>query len=211
MMVAGRARASPCGPSRRRRSAAPSASVPPRGEDHLGGLGGELAAGIRGAGLHDDRPALDRPRDVERAAHREILALVVRARAASLGIEIDAALDIADEGVVGPAVPQPGHDVEELARAAVALAVLDMCSSRPKFSAASGLEVVTRFQPARPPLIWSSEAKRRAIVIGLARRWSRRWRSARDARSTHRQRRQQGQRVERGHRGAALQRLASAC
>jgi hypothetical protein len=38
-----------------------------------------------------------------------------------------------------------------------------MCSSSPKFSAASGLEVVTMFQPARPPLMWSSEAKRRAI------------------------------------------------
>ena len=37
------------------------------GEHHLGRLGGELAAGIGGAGLHDHRPALDRPRDVERA------------------------------------------------------------------------------------------------------------------------------------------------
>jgi hypothetical protein len=33
----------------------------------------------------------------------------------------------------------------------------------PKFSAASGFEVVTMFQPARPPLMWSSEAKRRAM------------------------------------------------
>ena len=35
-------------------------------------------------------------------------------------------LDIADEGVVGPAVPQPGDDIEELAGAAIALAVLHM-------------------------------------------------------------------------------------
>jgi hypothetical protein len=38
-----------------------------------------------------------------------------------------------------------------------------MCSSRPKLSAASGLDVVTMFQPARPPLMWSSEANRRAM------------------------------------------------
>ena len=34
------------------------------------------------------------------------------------------ALDVADEGVVGPAVPQAGDHVVELARAAVALGVL---------------------------------------------------------------------------------------
>jgi hypothetical protein len=43
-----------------------------------------------------------------------------------LGVKIDAALDIADEGVLGPAVPQPGHDIEELAGPAVAFAVLHM-------------------------------------------------------------------------------------
>ena len=43
-----------------------------------------------------------------------------------LGIEIDAVLDVADEGVVGPAVPEAGDDVEELAGAAVALAMLHM-------------------------------------------------------------------------------------
>ena len=41
-----------------------------------------------------------------------------------VGVEVDAALDVAHEGVVGPAVPQAGDDVVELARAAVALAVL---------------------------------------------------------------------------------------
>ncbi len=60
-----------------------------RGEHHLGGLGRELAAGLRGAGLHDDRPALDRPGDVERPAHREILALVVQ-HMQLVGVEIDA-------------------------------------------------------------------------------------------------------------------------
>ena len=36
------------------------------------------------------------------------------------------ALDVADEGVVGKAVPQAGHDIVEFARAAIALVVLDM-------------------------------------------------------------------------------------
>ena len=87
-----------------------------RGEHRLRGLGGELPAGLRRAGLHDHRPALDRARDVERAAHREVFALVAE-HVHLGGIEIDAVLDVADEGVVRPAVPQAGHDVVELARA----------------------------------------------------------------------------------------------
>ena len=82
-----------------------------------------------------------------------------------LRIEKDASLHIANERVVRPAIPQPGHDVEELARATIALAC-STCSSRPKFIAASGLEVVTTFQPARPPLMWSSEANFRATWYG---------------------------------------------
>ena len=122
-----------------------------RGEHRLRRLGRELAAGLGGAGLDDHRPALDRPRDVERAAHRQVLALVVE-HVQLVGIEIDAVVDVADEGVVRPAVPQAGHHVVELARAAIALAVLHMLVS-PKLSAASGLEVVTMFQPARPLLM----------------------------------------------------------
>ena len=94
-------------------------------KDHLRGLGREMAAGIRGTGLDDDWPALDRPRDVERPAHRQDLALVFE-HMQPLGIERDALLDVADEGVLGPAVPQAGHDVEELAGAAVAHAMIHM-------------------------------------------------------------------------------------
>ena len=38
----------------------------------------------------------------------------------------------------------------------------------PKFSAASGLAVVTRFHPARPLLRWSSEANLRAMMYGCS-------------------------------------------
>ena len=74
------------------------------GEHHLGRLRGELAPGLGGAGLHDDWPALHRPRDVQGAAHREIFPLVVE-HMHPLGVEIDAALDVADEGVVGELNP----------------------------------------------------------------------------------------------------------
>src|SRR5262252_10893679 len=81
-------------------------------KDDLGGFSGDLAAGFRCACLNDDRPSLDLTVYVRRAAHREKLALVIQ-HMQPLGIEIDAVLDIADEGVVGPAVPQSGDDLEE--------------------------------------------------------------------------------------------------
>jgi hypothetical protein len=70
-------------------------------------------------------------------------------------------LDVADEGIVGPAVPQAGHHVEELARALVALAMLHVLVM-PKFSAASGLEVVTSSSPRARREMWSSDANLRA-------------------------------------------------
>ena len=72
------------------------------GEHRFRRLGGELAPGIGRAGLHDHRPALHRPRDVQRPAHGEIFPLVVQH--VHLGrIEIDAVLGVADEGIVGKA------------------------------------------------------------------------------------------------------------
>src|SRR5205807_10187902 len=91
-------------------------------KNHLGGFGGKLAAGVRGAGLDNDRPALDWARDVQRPTHRQELALMVE-HVHAVGIEINAFLDITDKSVLGKTVPQTGHDVEELAGAAIALAV----------------------------------------------------------------------------------------
>ena len=95
------------------------------GENDFRGLGGELAARVGRARLHDDRPALDGPRDVEGAADFEKLALVVEGVHA-VGIEIDARLDVADERVFGETVPETGHDIVELARAAISLIVVQM-------------------------------------------------------------------------------------
>ena len=93
------------------------------GEHGLRGLGRELLAVVGGAGLHDHRPALRGARDVERAAHFQIFALVVE-HAHFGGIEIQALLDVAHEGVVGEGIPQTGDDVVELAGPLVALGML---------------------------------------------------------------------------------------
>src|SRR5262249_48202354 len=41
-----------------------------------------------------------------------------------LRIEKDAVIDVADESILGPTVPQSGHDIVEFARAAITLAML---------------------------------------------------------------------------------------
>ena len=76
----------------------------PGGEDHLGGFGGDLPPGIRGPGLHDHRPALHRPRHIQRPAHRKLRPLMVQHMHPGRVPE-NAALHIADEGVIGKTVP----------------------------------------------------------------------------------------------------------
>src|SRR5262249_47800806 len=75
-----------------------------------------LTGGVRGRGLDDDRRALNRARDVERAAYRQVFALVVE-HMQLVGIEIKSAIGVADEGVIRPAIPKAGLHVVELARA----------------------------------------------------------------------------------------------
>src|SRR5262249_19519185 len=77
----------------------------------------------------DDRPTLDRAGDVERAAHRQVFALVVE-HMQLVGIEIKSAIGVADEGVIRPAIPKAGHHVIELARAGVALSMHDKARRR---------------------------------------------------------------------------------
>ena len=95
------------------------------GEHHFRGFGGDLTAGLGRAGLDDHRPALDGAGDVQRTADRIVRAFVVQ-DVHAVGIEIDAVFNVADERVVGPAVPKAGHDVIEFARFAVAGGVFDV-------------------------------------------------------------------------------------
>ena len=175
-----------------------------RGEHHFGGLGGELAAGVGGAGLHDHRPALHRARDVERAAHREVFALVVE-HVHLVGVEEHAALDVADEGVVGPAVPQAGDDVVELAGALVALVVLHVlvhAEVERGVRIGGGDDVPAGAAVAQ--VIERGEAAR--DVIGRV-EGGRAGGDEADALGVLRQRRQQRERLERGRGVAALERI----
>ena len=109
--------------------------------------------------------ALRRTGAVERAAHREILALVIE-QSDLVAVEEEPALLVEDEGVVGPAVPQILDDIDELAGALVAVIMLDMLVAAEILARPPALELVTTFQPARPLLSQSSAAKRRATLKG---------------------------------------------
>jgi hypothetical protein len=95
------------------------------GEDDSGSLGGELPSRFRRAGLNDNRPTLNGTRDVERSANPKKLALVVE-DVQLFGIEIDAGFDVANKGVVCPAVPEARYHVKEFACTTIARRVLDM-------------------------------------------------------------------------------------
>src|ERR1700724_1848546 len=69
--------------------------------------------------------ALRRPPHLEGAAHREMLSLVVQHMQLG-GVGIAPGDAVADERVVVPTVPQPAHDLDELDRTFVALAMLIM-------------------------------------------------------------------------------------
>ena len=123
----------------------------------------------------------------------------------ALGVEVDAALDVPHERVVRKAVPQPGDDVVELARATVTLIVLyvlfqsevERCVGvrcRDDVPAcATATDVIERREAAR-------DVKR--LVEGR-----RRGRDEANMLCCPGERGEQRERFERGHRVAALQRL----
>ena len=179
-----------------------------RGEHRFGGLRREAPAGVRRAGLHDHRPALHGTRNVERAAHREILALVAE-HVHPGGIEEDAAVDVADEGIVRPRVPQAGHDIVEFARALVALAVLHQCvhaEIQRRVGVGGGDDVPAGAAAAQ--MIERGEAAR--DVIGRVER-GRAGRHQADVLGHLRQCRKQRERLERRDGVAALQAPRPAC
>ena len=155
-----------------------------RGEHQLGGAGGELAAGIGGAGLHQHRPALRRTRDVQRAADGEVFAPVVQ-RVQLVGVEEDAAVLVADESVVFPTVPQAGDDLGELHRTVVAIRVRVMLLA----AVVEGLGLVVRRHqvPAgtsAADLVQRGELPRQRIGLAVGRWW--RWPLGRDGGSPRR-------------------------
>src|SRR5580700_6090100 len=73
-------------------------------KNNFSGLRGELAACIRRAGLYDNGPALNRTRNIEWAANFQKLSIVVK-DVELFGIEVDACFHVANERIVGPAIP----------------------------------------------------------------------------------------------------------
>ena len=80
---------------------------------------------FRCSSLDDDRPALDRAGNIQRPPHGKMRPLVVQ-HMRLLGVEIDTGLDVTDEGVVRPTVPQASDNIEELTRATIALSMLQV-------------------------------------------------------------------------------------
>ena len=111
---------------------------------------------------------------------RQILALVIE-HMHLLRIEEDAALGIADEGIVGKAVPQAGDDIVEFPRALIALAMLDMLvEAEIQRCVRVGRGDDVPAGAAAADMVERGETA--GDVIGLRRRWSRRWRQGRYAR-----------------------------
>ncbi len=175
-----------------------------RGEHRLRGFGRKLAAGFRGAGLHDHRPALHRAGDIHRSAHRKIFALVIE-HMHFRRIEKHAVLDVADPGIVRPTVPQPRHHVIEFARPAIALAVLHVvvhAEIQRRIGIGGGDDIPAG--AACRKMIERGETARDVIGRVEGRRAGG---DEADALGDLRQRRQQRERLERGRGVAALERV----
>ena len=144
------------------------------------------------------------PRDVERAAHREMLALVVEHMQFG-GVEIEPAFGVADEGVVGKAVPQAGHHIVEFPRPVIALVMLDMlveAEIQRGIGIGRGDDVPAG--AAAADMVERGEAAGDVIGRVEGRRCGG---DQADMVGDGGQRRQQRERLERGHRVAAPQRL----
>ena len=90
------------------------------GEDHFRRIGGELAAIVGGAGLHDHRLALGRAGHIERAAHVIKIAVMIE-HMHLRAVGEDALRLVAHKGVPIPGIPEGAHHLDEFAGALVAL------------------------------------------------------------------------------------------
>ena len=122
----------------------------------------------------------------------------------AVGIEINAFLDITHKSVLGKTVPQTGHDVEELAGAAIALAVVHVLG-QPEIQRGVGIGGGDQVPAGAAAADMVERGKAAGDHIGRL-EGRRGGGDQPQMLGAHRQHRQQGQGIERGHRGAALQR-----
>src|SRR5262249_57131103 len=90
--------------------------------------GGDSLANLRSACLNQNRPSLRRTPDRQGSTNGEVLSRVIEDMHLFL-IEEHARLLIQHERVVVPAVPEAGHNIDELFRAFVALVVGEMLAA----------------------------------------------------------------------------------
>ena len=122
-----------------------------------------------------------------------------------IGVEEQPLLDIAEEGVVGPGIPQPGDDLEKLAGAGVAGGVVEMrvAAEVQRLVRVAGGDEVPAGASLRDMIERGEFAGHMVgLVVGGGGGGDQP-----DPLRHHGQRRQQRQRVERGDGGRALQRL----
>ena len=93
--------------------------------DHIGGSRCQFTPVLGRAGLHDHRVALRGRGDVQRAAHREVFALVIEHMPLAFVVEL-ARRFVVEEGIRVPGVPQPLYNVDEFARALVPGGVIEL-------------------------------------------------------------------------------------
>ena len=122
-----------------------------------------------------------------------------------VGIEEKAVFDVANEGIVGPGIPQPGDDVVEFPRAAIALAVLHVIGhAEVKRRVRIGCGDDIPAGAAAAEMIKRSKAP--CDVIGRIER-GRAGGDEPQMLGDHRQRREQRERLKRRHRVAVLERI----
>ena len=125
---------------------------------------------FRRSGLDDNWPASDGASNVQRPPHGKMGPFVVQ-HVHLLGVEINARLNIADEGVVRPTVPQAGDNIEELARTTIALSMLQVFLASEVHRLARvgrGNDVPTRASPT--DMIKRGEFSRDMIRLIIGRR-----------------------------------------
>ncbi len=164
-----------------------------RGEHRLGVARGELPAGVRGAGLHEHRPALRRARQVQRALHLVVLARVVD-RPHALRVGIASAGAVVEHRIVGPAVPQALDHGHVLFGALVAVGVADLADAA---EIAAGLRRPggddVPADAAAADVVERAELPREIVGLGVGGRGGR---DQPDAARRHGQRRQRRDRLE---------------
>ncbi len=158
----------------------------------IGGAGRQRLAALGAAGLEHQRLTLRTAAHVEGPLHGKARPLVVERADLALVKEL-AGLEVGNDGVVAPAIPQTAHHIDEFFRDLVAVLVVRMRAA--EIAAGGGRRGGDRVpgRPAAADVIQRCEDARDGVGIAVGRRHGR---GETDMRRRHRQRREQRQRLQ---------------